>query len=80
MKSISRTTQVISISLPVQTVEKLEMSRKAEGASRSAFISHLIEQQAQNNLWEKIYRKGQETAKAFSITSEEDIEQILDAA
>ncbi|MBI1961416.1 MAG: ribbon-helix-helix protein, CopG family, partial [Parcubacteria group bacterium] len=46
MKTIARTTNVISISLPPTTVKKLERIRKRQGQSRSAFISALIDKSA----------------------------------
>jgi hypothetical protein len=48
--------------------------------SRSAFIASLIDKEAENARWEKIYKKGEETAKKFKITSEEDIDRILHAS
>ncbi|MDO8751935.1 MAG: ribbon-helix-helix domain-containing protein [Candidatus Wolfebacteria bacterium] len=41
MKTITRNTAVISISLPKKTLEALEKMRRQDGLSRSAFINML---------------------------------------
>ena len=80
MKSIQRTTEVISVSLPKQVAQKLEQARKREGQSRSAFITKLINRIAEDDRWQRIYEKGKQTAKQFKITSEDDIDRILHEA
>lgn len=80
MKSIQRTTEIISISLPRVIALKLETARKRQGQSRSAFIASLINRINEDGRWERIYKKGAETARKFKITSEEDIDRILHAS
>ena len=80
MKNIVRNTQVISISLPRETADKLERERKMRGQSRSAFIASMVEQIAEEKRWERIYARGARTAKKFKITSEDDIDRILHEA
>lgn len=80
MKNIIRNTEVVSVSLPKPVARKLERERLLRGQSRSAFIAALIDQMAEEARWQRIYRRGQETAKAFGITSEEDIDRILHEA
>ena len=81
MTNIQRgTTEVISVSLPKPIVKKLEKERSVRGQSRSAFIASLIDQVAEEERWQRIYKKGARTATAFKITSEEDIDKILHAA
>ena len=75
-----RATEVISVSLPKPVVKKLEKARSIRGQSRSAFIASLIDQIAEEERWQRIYKKGATTASAFKITSEEDIDKILHAA
>ena len=77
MKSIIRNTEVISISLPKSTATNLERERKLRGQSRSAFITSLIDQIAEDERWQRIYKLGKQKAKALGITSEEDIDRIL---
>ncbi len=77
MKNIVRNTEVISVSLPKNVAQKLERSRKLTGQSRSAYLTSLIENIVEDQRWQRIYRKGEETARTFKITSEEDIDRIL---
>ncbi|MEK9147263.1 MAG: hypothetical protein AAB639_03635 [Patescibacteria group bacterium] len=77
MKNIVRNTEVISISLPKTTAKKLDRERLLRSQSRSAFIASLVDRAAEEQRWQRLYKKGQETARAFGITSEEDIDRIL---
>lgn len=77
MKNIQRNTEVISVSLPKSVAQRLEEARKQRGQSRSAFVASLIDQMAEEQRWQNIYRKGTKTAKVMGITSEEDIDRIL---
>lgn len=81
MKNIQRnSTEVISISLPKPVVKKLEKERSTRGQSRSAFVASLIDQVSEQERWQRIYKKGAQTAIKFKITSEEDIDRILHEA
>ena len=80
MKNISRNTAVISVSLPKQIAKVLEKDRKAKGQSRSAYVASLIEKVAEEERWQKIYKRGEQTARDFRITSEDDIDRILHGA
>lgn len=72
-----RQTAVVSVSLEPKTFKTLENLRKNSGQSRSSLITELIRQQAETERWQKIYRRGELTARTFRITSEENIETIL---
>lgn len=74
---IIRTTEVVSVSLPVPTLRKMERARKREGETRSNFIRNLVERYVEDVRWERIYRRGEKTALKFGIKSEEDIDRIL---
>lgn len=80
MKNIVRNTDVVSVSLPKSTAKKLDRERMVRGQSRSAFVASLIEQSFEDQRWQRIYKRGEETAKRFGITSEEDIDRILHEA
>lgn len=80
MKNIVRNTEVVSVSLPKNTAKKLDKERLARGQSRSAYVTSLINQIAEDQRWERIYKRGQKTAKDFKITSEDDIDRILHEA
>lgn len=80
MKSISRNTHVISISLPKNLAKKLDQERIRRGQSRSAYVASLVDKEAEKERWEKIYKLGKDTARKYKITSEEDIDRILHGA
>lgn len=77
MTNVQRNTEVISVSLPKDVAQKLERVRKIHGQSRSAFITALINQLAEEERWRRIYGKGEKTAREFKITSEDDIDRII---
>ena len=68
---------MVSISLPKSTVGRLERERKLRGQSRSAFIASMIDKVAEDQRWERIYKRGAKTARKFGITSEDDVDRIL---
>lgn len=78
--NITRTTTVVSVSLPPPLVRQLDTLRKKAGTSRSSIVASLIERYAMEKQWSQIRRWGEETAKKFRITSEDDIARILDAS
>ncbi len=78
--NITRTTTVVSVSLPPMLVRQLDALRKNAGASRSSIVASLIERYAMEKQWEKLRSWGEETARKFRITSEDDIARILDAS
>lgn len=53
------------------------MLRKERGQSKSAAIRSIIDKAAEEERWQRLYRKGEETARTFKITSEDDIDRIL---
>lgn len=77
MKTIVRTTDVISVSLPKDLVKELDKTRKMRGQSRSAIIASLVNKIAEEERWNRIYKRGEKTARQFKITSEDDIDRIL---
>jgi len=80
MKTIARNTEVVSISLSKEVVSKLDLLTKSRGQSKSALIASLINQINEDDRWQKLYKKGEKTAKQFKITSEDDIDRILHEA
>jgi len=75
--SLSRTTQVISVSLPPRLFNLLEKLRDKYQQTRSSFISSLIQRYSEEERWTKIYKLGEKTRRRFNIASEEDIDRIL---
>lgn len=80
MKSIQRNTEVVSVSLLKDLVKELDKTRKIRGQSRSALIASLISKIAEEERWNRIYKRGERTARQFKITSEDDIDRILHEA
>lgn len=78
--NITRTTTVVSVSLPPTLVEQLDALRKSAKTSRSSIVASLIERYTMEKQWNQIRRWGEETARKFSITSEDDIARILDSS
>lgn len=77
MKILRQTTEVISVSLPQRTLRKMEEARKRKGETRSNFIRNLLERYLEDIRWERIYKRGEKTARKFNIKSEEDVDRIL---
>ena len=78
--NITRTTTVVSVSLPPPLVRQLDALRKNAGTSRSSIIASLIERYAMEQKWNRLRRWGEDTGRALRITSEDDIARILDAS
>ena len=77
MTLIIRKTEVLSVSLPKLLARKLTRIARLKGQSKSSFVASLIEKEGEEERWKKIYKLGEETARKFKITSEEDIDRIL---
>lgn len=77
MKIIQRNTEVVSVSLSKEATQKLEDLRKIRGQTRSSFVASLIDQVAEEERWQRIYKRGEKTAHQFKITSEEEIDRLL---
>lgn len=77
LKTASRQTEVVSVSLEPEVYRTLEQMRRRTGQNRSRLVAQLVRQQSEEERWQKLYRRGQETARRFQITSEEDVEKIL---
>jgi len=79
MTQIVRNTQVVSVSFPKKTVEKLDKARKQRSQTRSAFLKFLLDKEVEDLRWEKIFKTGERIKRKMKITSEEDINRILHA-
>jgi metal-responsive CopG/Arc/MetJ family transcriptional regulator len=79
MTQITRNTQVVSVSFPKGTVEKLDSARKTRSQTRSAFLKFLLDKEVEDQRWEKIFKTGEKTKRKMKITSEADIDRILHA-
>ena len=80
MTKVKRNTAVVSLSLKQSSLKKLDSISREKGLSRSSVVEQLVNQQLSDATWKEIYRKGQETARRYKITSEDDIDKILHEA
>lgn len=69
--------QIISLSLTPSDIKKLERLRAREGKSRSQLVRELINRYEADELWERVFRIGRQTALKFGIKSEEDVLKII---
>lgn len=76
---ITRNTEVVSVSLPKAVAQKLTEASKKEGRTKSGLIAEMLRRYLEDIRWERIYRRGEETARRLNLTSEEDIDRILHA-
>ena len=74
---IQRNTEVVSVSLPKATAQKLEKLVKLRDQSKSSLISSLIDQFGEEDRWQRLYKLGEKTARKLKVTSEEDVDRIL---
>jgi len=75
-----RTTKRITLSLPSEMAAKVERFAKTEKKSKSQLFRDMFvvyEEYVAEKEWQEIFRFGEETAKRLGITSEEDIERIV---
>lgn len=70
---------MVSVSLPRMLAQRLAQTSKKEGRTKSGFIKEMLERYLEGVRWERIYRRGEETARSLNIISEEDIDRILHA-
>lgn len=70
---------MVSISLPRVLAQRLAQTSRKEGRTKSGFIKEMLGRYLEDIRWERIYRRGEETARRLNITSEEDIDKILHA-
>ena len=73
----TRNTDVISISMPPQTLKRLDRIRLKLGQTRSSLITSLVNHYSLEQKWQLLRKWGTHTAKKLKITSEDDIDQLL---
>lgn len=76
-KQIRRKTKVVSFSFDPEVILILDKLRQKTGQTRSAYVASLIENYSVKKEWEQIKEWGEETARKFKVTSEEDVYKLL---
>jgi len=69
--------KVVSVSLPENYLRKLEKLTEGENKSRSQLIRELLDKYETDEIWQDIYKWGDETQAKFNIKSEEDVLRII---
>jgi metal-responsive CopG/Arc/MetJ family transcriptional regulator len=75
-----RTTKKTTISLPPELADEVNRLAKAENKTKSQLFRDMFavyKEYVAEKEWQEIFRYGKETAERLGITSEEDIERIV---
>lgn len=76
---LGRTSKVLTVSLPPAMLKKAEKIAKEESRTKSELFREALRQYiASRERWKKIRSWGDEIAKEYGITSEEDVDRIID--
>jgi metal-responsive CopG/Arc/MetJ family transcriptional regulator len=70
--------ETITLSLPLQMLKELDAVASKSKTTRDKILSEALEQYFKSNeLWEQIYKWGEESAKELGIRNEEDVENLI---
>ena len=76
---LARSSKVMTVSLPQEMFKKAEKLAKEENRTRSELFREALRQyMASRERWQEIKSWGDEIAKEYGVTSEEDVERIID--
>ena len=75
---MSRTTKIVSLSLPPEMAEKVEELMKKEGRTRSELFREALRRYFEEQEWKETLRYGRMKAREKGIT-EDQVEDIVDA-
>jgi predicted transcriptional regulator len=71
-------TKMVSVSLPKDVYEQMEEFAIMVKASESDIMSEALKQyMASEKRWQNIRKRGEETAKAFGIKNEDDVDKLI---
>ena len=71
-------TRVVSVSLPKDVYEQMEEFVVMMKTSESDIMSEALKQyMASEKRWQHLRKRGEETAKAFGIRNEDDVDKII---
>jgi len=77
---LSRTTKIMSVSLPPEMVKEVERLAAIEKKSKSQLFRDmfaLYEEVQREKRWQNVRRTGNRAVKRLGITSEEDIDSLI---
>jgi predicted transcriptional regulator len=70
--------EIINISLPMDMIREIDRLAKEENVTVDKIMIKALNQYLQNHeVWQKIFRQGEEWAKELGIRSEEDIDDLI---
>lgn len=76
---LTRSSKVLTLSLPQEMFKKAEKIAKDENRTRSELFREALRQYiASRERWQEIRKWGGETAREYGVTSEADVERIVD--
>jgi metal-responsive CopG/Arc/MetJ family transcriptional regulator len=80
---MARTTKTLTVSLPPQIYEEIEMLAKLERKTKSELFRDMVsvyQDHLDEKRWEKLRRLGLATARKHRLSSERDIEKLVHEA
>lgn len=76
---LTRSSKVLTLSLPQEMFKKAEKIAKDENRTRSELFREALRQYiASRERWQEIRKWGSESAKELGIKSEADVERLID--
>ncbi|HEX3035396.1 MAG TPA: ribbon-helix-helix protein, CopG family [Thermodesulfobacteriota bacterium] len=77
MKTQTRTTKILSLSLPPELLKEAERIAKKEGRTKSELFREALRRYIQEKKWQDIQEYGARQAKKLGV-SETEVERIID--
>jgi metal-responsive CopG/Arc/MetJ family transcriptional regulator len=74
---MSRSTKLVTISLPPDLLRNAERAAKEEHRTKSELLREALRTYIASRQWAQIREWGDRTAKEYSIKSEADVEKII---
>ena len=75
-----RTTQPITVSLPLTLLQETQRLAREESRTRTDVIRDALQQYLASRRWQRLRQWGAETAGRLGLKSEADLQRLLDDA
>ena len=70
--------ETVNISLPMDMIREIDRLAKEENITVDKIMIKALNQYLQNHeVWQKIFKQGEEWAKELGIKSEEDVDDLI---
>ena len=73
-----RTTQPITISLPLDLLRETQRVAREESRTRTELIREALQQYLTSRRWQRLRQWGAEAAEQLGLKSEADLQRLLD--